>query len=317
MLNSSPDPKPTLLFAGAGEFGVPTLRALVAAGYSILLVITQPDKPAGRGRALAPTAIAAAATELSIPVLKTADINAETLPQADVLVVIAFGQKIADRVVQSPRFGAINLHASRLPKYRGAAPIHHAILSGETVTGNSIIRLASRMDAGAVLAMSQVPIGDMETTGELHDRLALDGVVLVLRVIEDLAAGRAEERDQDESLATLAGKLSREAAQLDFNRSADELARTMRGLSPWPGCRVQLLSGEGKPMGMLRLIRARPHASMARSAMPGQVRTDGFVQAGTGTLELVEVQPDGKRPMIMADYQRGNAWKPGMSLVPG
>src|SRR5262245_2205307 len=151
----------SILFAGAGEFGVPTLRAIVAAGHSVPLVITQPDKPAGRGSKLTPTPIADAAVELGLPVVKTADIDAEALPPADLLVVIAFGQKIADSVIHAPRLGAVNLHASRLPKYRGAPPINRAILAGETIAGNSVIRLAQKMDAGAVLGMSALPIGEL------------------------------------------------------------------------------------------------------------------------------------------------------------
>jgi methionyl-tRNA formyltransferase len=309
----------TILFAGAGEFGVPTLRAIVAAGHRVPLVITQPDKPAGRGAKLTPTPVAVAAGELGLAVLKTADINAETLPQADLMVVIAFGQKIGEAVVNAPRLGAVNLHASRLPRYRGAAPINWAILSGETVAGNSIIRLAKKMDAGAVLAMSAVPIGALETAGELHDRLSQDGVGLMLKVVDDLAAGRAVEVEQDHTQATLAGKLNREFAKLDFNRPADELALKIRGLSPWPGCRVKLVDAEGKLISSLRLVRARSAAgSAARSAdgaEPGVILADGTVATGTGAVEIVEVQPDGKRPMPLADFQRGHPWKVGMRLL--
>ncbi|HEX8911364.1 MAG TPA: methionyl-tRNA formyltransferase [Humisphaera sp.] len=308
-------PPLTILFAGAGEFGVPTLRALVAAGHKVPLVVTQPDKPAGRGAKLTPTPVAAAAVELGLPVVKTADINAEPLPPADLLVVIAFGQKIGEHVVNAPRLGAVNLHASRLPRYRGAAPINWAILAGETVAGNSVIRMAKKMDAGAVLGMSEVPIGELETAGELHDRLSLDGVGLMTRVIDDLAAGLAAEREQDHAAATLAPKLSRELAKLDFAKPAAEVARTIRGLSPWPGCRVKVLSADGSPAGTLRLVRARAHPSGTATAKPGEVLASGHVAAGDGAVELVEVQPDGKRPMPLGDYRRGNAWHAGMRVV--
>ena len=304
-----------ILFAGSGEFGVPTLRAIVAAGHRVPLVVTQPDKPAGRGRGVTPTPIAAAAGELGLPVLKTDNINAEPLPAADLLVVIAFGQKIGEHVVRAPRLGAVNLHASRLPRYRGAAPINWAILAGETVAGNSVIRLASKMDAGAVLGMSELPIGELETAGELHDRLSQDGVNLMLRVIDDLAAGRAVEREQDHAQATLAPKLSRQSAVLDFTNSAAALARQVRGLHPWPGCRVKVLAADGRPGDSIRLVRARGHAAPAgNSVPPGIVLEDGRVAAGDGVLELVEVQPDGKRPMLLADYRRGHAWHAGMRV---
>src|SRR5206468_3864198 len=143
--------------------------------------------------------------------------NAESLPAADVMVVIAFGQKIGPKAVNHPRLGSINLHASVLPRLRGAAPINWAILRGDAYAGNSIIRLAPRMDAGAILAQSRLEIGELETAGELHDRLAEDGAGLVIRTLEELANGVAAEREQDESLATIAPKLSREAARLDFS----------------------------------------------------------------------------------------------------
>ncbi len=150
------------------------------------------------------TPIARYSAEQNLPLLRTNDINRETLPPADLMVVVAFGQKIAQPIVQHARLGSINLHASLLPKYRGAAPINWAIIEGERVTGNSVIRLADRMDAGAVLGQSTLEIGEMETAGELHDRLAEAGAPLVLRVIDELASGRAPETPQDESKATLA-----------------------------------------------------------------------------------------------------------------
>ena len=144
-----------IAFAGAGAFGVPTLKRLVDAGAKVVTVYTQPDRPAGRGKVLKPTPIAQAAEAMHLGVVRTADLNAESLPAVDALVVIAFGQKIAPHVVNHPTFGAINLHASLLPRHRGAAPVHAAILSGDAVTGNSVIRLADKMDAGAVLGTNE------------------------------------------------------------------------------------------------------------------------------------------------------------------
>src|SRR5687768_14475637 len=227
-----------LIFAGSGEFGLPTLRALLDAGHEIVQVISQPDRPAGRGRVLTPTPIASFAAAANLPVLKTSNINAETLPPADAMVVIAFGQKIGEAAVHHPRLGSVNLHASILPKYRGAAPINWAIIRGERVAGNSVIRLAPKMDAGAVLDQSSLDIGELETAGELHDRLAADGAPLVLKVLSQLADGTAVETPQDESLATIAPKLSRESAKLDFSRPAADIANQIRGMYPWPGCRV-------------------------------------------------------------------------------
>ena len=303
-----------IIFAGSGEFGIPTLRALSESGHRVVLVVSQPDRPAGRGRSLAPTPISQQAVDLKLPLLRTDNINAEVLPPADVMVVIAFGQKIAPHVVNHPRLGSINLHASRLPKYRGAAPINRAMLAGETTTGNSVIRLAQKMDAGAVMAQSEVVIGPTETAGELHDRLAVDGVDLILRVLEQLATGTAVEHEQDETRATLAPKLSRKSALLDFSQPADRVARTVRGLSPWPGCRVRMADGEGTEVARIRLVRAITCSEDGPRWDPGEITSAGTVQCGDACIEVLDCQPDGGRPMSMADYKRGHRWQAGLRL---
>ena len=302
-----------VIFAGSGAFGLPTLKALVQS-HEVIQVVSQPDRPAGRGRKLHPTPISEFAIEHNLPLLRTADINAEPLPAADVMVVIAFGQKIVDPVVNHPRFGSINLHASRLPKYRGAAPANWAIISGATVTGNSVIRLAQKMDAGAVLAQSSLAIGETETAGELHDRLAEDGVALVQRVLEDLAAGRAVETPQDESQATLAPKLSRASAVIDWSKPAAQVAHQIRGMSPWPGCRVRLLDTTGAELARLTLLRARPNGCEGTRWNPGEIMMHGCIQCGDGEVQVLEVQPEGRRPMPLDAYQRGNPWCPGMRV---
>jgi methionyl-tRNA formyltransferase len=304
-----------LIFAGSGEFGLPTLRALIASRHEVVQVVSQPDRPAGRGRGLTPTPIAQFAVTSGLPVLRTDNINAESLPAADVMVVIAFGQKIAPEKVNHPRLGSINLHASRLPRWRGAAPINWAIIEGDQTTGNSVIRLAQKMDAGAILAQSEVPIGELETAGELHDRLSPDGAPLVLGTLDALAEGRAVELLQDESLATLAPKLSRDAARLDFSRPATEIARRIRGLHPWPGCRVKLCDAEEKEIGRLRLVRTRPAEDDGDRWEPGEITAAGTVHAGQGSVEIIECQPDGGKPMSLADYRRGHRWQAGMKLT--
>jgi methionyl-tRNA formyltransferase len=171
------------------------------------------------------------------------------------------------------------------------------------------------MDAGAVLGQSQVTIGELETAGELHDRLADNGTRLVPAVLEALASARAQEIQQDERLATLAPKLSREIARLDWERPAAELARRIRGLYPWPGCRARVCDAEGTELGRLRLVRARPSSDDEGPRWtPGEIMTSGFVQTGTGCLEIVECQPEGKRPMPLADYRRGHRWHAGLRL---
>ncbi len=304
-----------LLFAGSGEFGLPTLAALVEAGHTVALVISQPDREAGRGRKLTPTPIAQFALAHNLPLLRTANINAETLPDADAMVVIAFGQKIGIPATDQPRLGSVNLHASLLPKYRGAAPIHHAILQGETVTGNSIIRLAQKMDAGDILAQSELPIGELETTGELHDRLADAGAPLMLATLQALAAGTTPPTPQDPSLATLAPKLDRSATHLDFTGLADVLARQFRGLYPWPGCRMRLVDDAGKELARFTIARARRAAAAPPGASPGHLTTDGLLVVGANqTLEILELQPEGKRLMTLTAYRNGRPWPAGAVL---
>ncbi|CAN5422574.1 methionyl-tRNA formyltransferase [soil metagenome] len=301
-----------IIFAGSGEFGLPTLRALLASEHRIVQVVTQPDRPAGRGRKLLPTPVGQFALEQNLSLAPTSDINTEQLAPADLLVVIAFGQKIAEHVIQHARLGAVNLHGSRLPKYRGAAPIHAAILAGETVAGNSVIRLAHKMDAGAVLGMSELQIGELETTGELHDRLAADGATLVPRVIDELANGRATEVEQDHSQATSAPKIRREATRIDWTRPAEQTALQIRAMHPWPGCHVRLIDGE-RDVLRATLVRARPTAG-AGGAKPGFIDDAGSIATAHGAVEIVELQPENARIMSIASFKNGHPWRAGMRV---
>lgn len=296
-----------IIFAGAGEFGLPTLKAFVNAGHQVVQVVSQPDRPAGRGRKLTPTPIAQFAIDQNLPLERTDDINALKLPPADVMVVIAFGQKIAPHIVDHARLGAVNLHSSRLPRHRGAAPINWAILSGDRETGNSIIRLAEKMDAGNVLAMSKLAIGESETAGELHDRLSEDGAPLMLATLQALASGQGTETEQDHSKATLARKLSRETTNIDWTKPPEEIARAINGLSPWPGCRVRLVDEAGTEVARLTLSRAKP-LTASRS-------TAGVIHGDTVSgVQIVEVQPEGKRPMPLAAYRNGHRWEDGLRV---
>jgi methionyl-tRNA formyltransferase len=303
-----------IIFAGSGEFGLPTLRALRSAGHQLVQIISQPDRPAGRGRKLAPTPISQFAIENSLPLTRTDDINRESLPLADLMIVIAFGQKISEAVANHPRLGSVNLHASRLPKYRGAAPINWAILNGETETGNSVIRLAQRMDAGAILGISSIKMGDLETAGELHDRLAEDGAPLMLDVVSKLASAEANEIVQDESQATKAPKLTRDSARIDWGKPAEFIARQIRGMYPWPGCRVRLVDGSGKERDRLTLVRATPRITDVPPMPAGEITATHTVSTSQGQLEILELQPEAKRPMSLSAYRNGHLWQPGMRL---
>lgn len=303
-----------ILFAGSGEFGLPTLDAL-RQRHEIVRVYTQPDRPAGRGKHLKATAVAEFAARRNLPLTKTDSLGSQTLAPADVLVVIAFGQKISQAVTKHPRLGAINLHASLLPKHRGAAPIHHALMNGERIVGNSVIRLARKMDAGAILGQSRLQVQDAETTGELHDRLAADGTGLVLRVLEELAAGTAIQREQDHAEAALAPKLARADAKLDFTRPAAQVAAKINALSPWPGCHVRLLEAAAS-REELALLRAR-FADGSADGTPGEITSAGHIACGDGSqLEVIELQPRGRRRMTLQAYRNGHPWREGMRLEP-
>jgi len=306
-------PTLSIIFAGSGDFGVPTLTALMHAGLQVAQVVSQPDRPAGRGRDLTPTPIARFAEQQALPLVRTTDINALSLPHADAMVVIAFGQKISQLVANAPRLGSINLHASLLPRHRGAAPVNWAIMSGDRLTGNSVIRLAEKMDAGDILGQSQLVIGDLETAGELHERLADDGASLVPHVLEQLQQGVIYPIVQDHSQATLAPKLSRQSALLDWCLPAPLICRLIHGLYPWPACRVRVVDNQKVENGRLALIRAHP--SQGASGVPGSINHNGHVCTIDQPIEILEVQPEGKHPMSLSSYRNGHSWQEGMSLV--
>ncbi|MBL9149824.1 MAG: methionyl-tRNA formyltransferase [Phycisphaerae bacterium] len=305
-------PRLRIAFFGSGSFGIPTLHALTTA-HDVVGVISQPDRPAGRGRAFTPTPVAAWASARKIPVQKPDDVNTrESIGMvkaldADAFVVIAFGQKLGEDLLG--KTFAINLHASLLPAYRGAAPINWAIVDGHAKTGVSVISLAARMDAGLVYATRETEIGLEELAGELHDRLALLGVDPVLETLDAHAKGTLKGATQDDSKATRARKLRRADGTVDpRSMSADEIRCRVHGLSPWPGVDV-LLGGEA-----LRLVRVRSHRD--RSGTPGTLLADGTIGCASGCLELLEVQPPGARAMAFGDWRRGRRIETGATVMP-
>ncbi len=314
-----------LIYFGSGAFGLPTLAAL-AGTHELAMVVTQPDRAAGRGGRLTPTPVGLWTAEHAhgVPLLKPERVNEPSVVervravQADAWVVIAFGQKLGRPLLEG-RF-AINLHASLLPRWRGAAPINAAILAGDAVTGNSVITLADRMDAGLVLARSEREIELATTAGELHDQLAADGPALVLGVLAAVAEGTLRPAAQDESLVKHAPKLSRADAWVDFAAGADECRRRINGLSPWPGVQAELEGPGGT--GPLKLLRAAPASAHGRSASPGALldASCGVVACGVegdgGAIRLLEVQPVGKRPMRWEDFARGRVIAEGAVLRP-
>jgi len=294
-----------LVFFGSGAFGVPTLRAL-AELHEVVTVVTQPDRPAGRGKTLSPTPIAQTAAEIlpGVEILKPERVNTPDIRDhirdidADAWVVIAFGQKLGQKLL-ADKF-AINLHASRLPRWRGAAPISAAILAGDEATGVSVITLADEMDAGFVLGQTSRPVDPRLTVGELHDVLAEDGVSVVLDVLERHTSGTLAPIEQDADNVTLAPKLSKADGWVDFTDTAETCRNRVHGLTPWPGVSINLARVS------LKLLRVVAEPS-AHAATPGTlIDPAGLIACGHGTaLRLVTIQPAGKKPMDFAAFARG------------
>lgn len=310
-----------LVFLGSGEFGLPTLAALHAT-HQIVGVVSQPPRPAGRQRKLTPTPIAQWALAQGLPLLEPEDVNQpdvlETIARwrAEASVVIAFGQKLAPALLDVLGQLTVNLHASLLPKYRGAAPINWALIQGETVTGVSVIGIAQRMDAGDIYAAAELTIDPLETAGELHDRLAQLGPAVMQRTLDDLAQGQLSPQAQDETQATRAPKLSRADSPLDLSLPVTALRQRIHGLTPWPGVTARLSRAGHEPLE-LKLLRVRDHAFPAPADPPTPglfVSPERLVVSG-GELELLEVQPPGKRPMPMTDFLRGHPIRRGDQLT--
>ena len=314
-----------IVFAGSGSFGVPSLEALLEGGQEVVLVATQPSRPAGRGRQVRDGPIKDFARRRNIPLIQPEDINApdavRKIRQArpDLLLVIAFGQKIGRPLLDLPPYGAINLHASLLPRYRGAAPIHWALINGDTGTGLTAIAMTDRMDAGDILGQRATPMDPAETAGQLHDRLSHLGARLVTEVVQGIPLEEIERRRQNESQATSAPALRKSDGRILWDRAALEIHNRIRGTTPWPGAFTHLAPASGKPP--LRLVVARAMVSPRGDvkAEPGVVVACGpegiDVAAATGAVRLLELTPAGKRMMSAADFLNGYKVKPGTCFL--
>jgi len=288
-----------IVFFGSGAFGLPTLWRLHAQ-HDVALVVSQPDRPAGRKRLLTPTPVSAWALDEALPLERCDDANLSTMLhsiEADVWVVIAFGQKLSDELL-GDRF-AVNLHGSLLPRWRGAAPIHHAVMAGDARTGVSVITLSNIMDGGAVLGSASVPIEATTTTGALHDVLAGLGQDVISAVLAEHAAGTLQPVEQDAACVTRAPKLGRGDAWLELTGTADDVRCRINGLSPWPGCTVSIAGVQ------LRLLRAGGVDEAHDPVATGQVCSDGVLGCGSGSVQLLDVQPAGGRPMSFIEWANG------------
>ncbi|MBX2851365.1 MAG: methionyl-tRNA formyltransferase [Phycisphaeraceae bacterium] len=305
-----------LLFFGSGAFGLPTLQSLCDR-HEVVQVISQPDKPAGRKRALTPTPIAQWALEQGYAVPRAENVNTPEFVEqikaynADASIVIAFGQKLGPELIDAMGKLAVNLHASLLPKYRGAAPINWAMIDNEPVTGNSVIALAQKMDAGVVYATNQTPIDPNETAGELHDRLSKLGPGVINQVLQQLAEDTLTPMTQDESLASKARKFTKADGTVSFDQPAAMVRARIHGLTPWPGCRVRWIKADGQDKGLLTLKRVADE-SIQQPLYPGVI--DGQLRvtcADDGVVKLSEIQAPGGKAMSAEDFARGQGLEQG------
>jgi methionyl-tRNA formyltransferase len=312
-----------IVFAGSGTFGLPVLQALAEGGQEVALIVTQPDRPSGRGQEVRMGPIKWFARDREIPLLQPEDINApasvrrilEAAPE--LLLVIAFGQKIGPELLAMPKYGAINLHASLLPKYRGAAPINWALLSGETETGLTVIAMTDQIDAGDILGQRATPIEPDETAGQLFDRLSHLGARVVTEVVREIPLDEVERRRQNENQVTLAPRLKKSDGRIDWNRTAAQVHNHIRGMTPWPGAFAELrLEGAKKPPLRIVITRTVLPQALAGKNEPGSILAGGpggiDVATARGVVRVLELIPAGKRPMTAADFVNGHPVKPGM-----
>jgi len=306
-LNSSMNQSLNLVFCGTPRFAVPTLNRLVEVGFQVSLVVTLPDKPRGRGLELSPTPVKHRAIELGLPVMQPEKIknNEEfrgrlTALKPAAIMIVGYGRLIPQWMISLPPLGNINLHASLLPKYRGAAPIQWAIACGETVTGVTTMRIDAGLDTGDILLQRELTLTPEDTAETVAPRLAVIGADLMIETLRGLQTGTVHPRPQDDSRSTLAPLLKKEDGLIKFSRPAVEICNRLRGFQPWPGA---FTSFRGKN---LHVWAARPAATVLP---PGDMKVDGdrlLVGCGQGTsVEILELQPEGKKRMSARDFIHG------------
>lgn len=301
---------------GTPDFSVPTLEALVKGGHEVVAVVTQPDKPKGRGKAILMTPVKEKALELSIPVYQPEkvrepeflDILRQLAPE--VIVVVAFGQLLPKEILTLPRYGCVNVHASLLPKYRGAAPIQWAVIDGEAVSGVTTMLMDEGLDTGDMLEVKEIPLDEKETGGSLFDKLSLLGGELILSTLDKLEKGTAVRKPQGESQTCYAKMLKKSMGEIDWTMDAVKIERLIRGLNPWPSAYTSL---NGKTVK----IWAADVKKGDRKGHPGTVcvtKDSLLVECGQDLLSVKELQLEGKKRMDIASFLRGFPVEDGMIL---
>jgi methionyl-tRNA formyltransferase len=301
--------EPRLVFMGTPDFAVPTLKALLDRNGRVLAVVTQPDKPQGRGKKVMPSPVKRLALERNIPVLQPERASSSSFcdriraMNPDLIVVVAFGQILKKRLLDIPRWGAVNIHASLLPKLRGAAPIQHAVMNNEKVTGLTVMRMDEGMDTGPILFQEEVPLIKDETAGHLHDRLSIMAGDLMVRFLRLLARGRVQERPQNSAEATYAPKIERDTGRVGWSEPAEKISALIRALDPRPGACILWKGQEIKIFSSTVIDRE------AGTGVPGRVRgqRDGLlvVEAGQGSVGIRDMQAPGKKRLPAPEFLRG------------
>jgi len=311
-----------IVYCGCGKFGVDSLNAIKASNHQLAHVITHPEKQAGRGKKLRANDIGQWAIQNNIPFTAIEDVNSSAGIELvkklnpDLLVVIAFGQKISPEIISIPAKGAINVHGSLLPQYRGAAPINWAIINGDTETGVTIITLAQKMDAGEMLAQAKLKINENDTAEIVHDELARIAAPVLIETIDKIAAGTAVYTKQDNTKATAAPKLKKTDGIIDFNQSARTIHNKIRGLWYWPGAVADFVSSKNGKRFTVTFAKTSVVDESAKHQQVGLINSDLNVDCGQGSLKIIELKPHGGKLMDFKSFLNGRSGGAGDYFVP-
>ena len=308
-----------VVFMGTPDFAVGTLKALLQSRHQVVAVVTQPDKPKGRGKAMQFTPVKEVAVRAEIPVLQPKRVREPEVVEEirqfhpDVIVVVAFGQLIPKAILDMPQYGCVNVHASLLPKYRGAAPIQWAVIDGEEKSGVTTMQMDEGLDTGDMLLTEEVVLDPQETGGSLFDKLSEVGAGLLLKTLDELEAGNVHPQKQpSESTTAYAAMLTKKMGEIDWTQSAVQIERLVRGLNPWPSAYTHL------GQKTLKIWRAAVHPSMVQTKEPGTVilmdKKHFGVQTGDGMLEILELQLEGKKRMDADAFLRGYQVEDGIKI---
>jgi len=313
-----------IIFAGTPEFSVCTLKALIKAGHEVVCVYTQPDRKTGRGQKLTPPAVKQCAVEHGIEVRQPLSLKGETEQKeledlnADVMIVVAYGLLLPQPILDAPKFGCLNIHASLLPKWRGAAPIQRSIQHGDDKTGVCIMQMDIGLDTGDVLLRAETPILSNDTSASMHDKLADIGAEALITCLSDLQDYQSKAVVQNHESATYAHKITKAEANIDWQKSALEIDQQIRAFKPWPICQTHLVESEGNKLTRYRIWQGEPLDEAHANSAGEIIRTDKsgiYVACGEGVMKLDTLQRDGSKAMQASDLINGNKLSLGMSFT--